>query len=100
MKRNIMEDLREQIDKINEELLILIKRRMQLSKKVAKYKFERNLEIFDSAREIEILNSASKKARAMDLSEGFIREMFQLILKEAKTEQDNFIDGIIAKNKN
>lgn len=55
-------ELRAEIDKIDNELVQLFCRRMQMSAGVADYKRERNLPIYVPAREREILQAMAEKA--------------------------------------
>lgn len=53
---------REEIDKINDEILDLFIKRMNLAAQVADYKKENNLPVMQKDREIEILNHVAKKS--------------------------------------
>ena len=55
-------DYREQIDRIDEELLLLFQKRMEISWQIACYKKEHNLPVMDAAREKEKLGDISEKA--------------------------------------
>lgn len=52
-----MDNLRKQIDQIDENLLSLLKERLKISKKVGIYKKANNLPIYQAKREKEILSS-------------------------------------------
>ena len=51
---------RNDIDKIDNELVELIKKRMEIVKNVAQYKQENSLPVFDKSREREILNRVAE----------------------------------------
>lgn len=51
-----LKDLRNEIDKIDQELVCLIEKRMEIVKKIGKYKKEKNLPILDQNREEEVIN--------------------------------------------
>ena len=57
-----LKPIREEIDKIDEQLSELFVRRMECSKKVAEYKLERGMEVVNRDREEEVLASAAEKA--------------------------------------
>ena len=57
-------ELRNEIDKIDEEMVKLFVRRMGIAAQVAAYKKENNLPIFVPAREEEKLADVAKKAGA------------------------------------
>ena len=54
-----LENIREQIDEIDNQLIALFKQRMEAVTEVAKYKKENNLPVFSRKREREILNRIS-----------------------------------------
>ena len=56
-----LQELRVEIDKIDEELIRLFEQRMDISLKVAEYKRQHNLPVHDPVREQEILDKLSKK---------------------------------------
>lgn len=91
MTFDILEKLREQIDNIDNEIMILIKRRLQTSKKVAEYKFKNEMEVFDEQREMEIIKDKSSRASAMKLDDAFVREIFEILIEESKKEQEKYL---------
>lgn len=54
-----IEDLRQQIDQIDNELLRLFEARMELVQKIADYKRERNLKVLDESREKKVLEKTA-----------------------------------------
>jgi len=62
-----LEKLRTEIDLIDQEMLKLFKKRMELSKQIGNFKKVNNLPIFDEKRESEIL---SKKK--LELNDDFL----------------------------
>ena len=48
-------ECRREIDNIDEELVKLFEKRMNIAINVAKYKIENNMPIFNEAREIEVI---------------------------------------------
>ena len=57
-----LSELRGEIDAIDDQLVDLFCRRMEISAKVAQYKKENNLPVFVPAREREILKKVSEKS--------------------------------------
>ena len=57
-----MQYFREQIDRIDDELIRLFKERMDVSREIARYKKEHGLPVLDAAREKEKLAVVSEKA--------------------------------------
>ena len=57
-----LSEIREQINKIDEQMLSLFLQRMECSEQVAAYKVEHNMPVYNGAREQEILNKISAKS--------------------------------------
>lgn len=55
-----LEEMREQIDKIDAEIIESFKNRMNLSAEIAKYKKENNIPVLDEKREKEKLDGIAK----------------------------------------
>lgn len=83
-KNNSLKDMREEIDNIDNQLILLLKRRMSLAEDVAKYKMDNNLPIEHTSREEDIL----KKAGAN------FNDIYKEIFRESKRiQQDIFQNG-------
>lgn len=80
-----IKELREQIDIIDDELVRLFAKRMDISKQVAEYKKENNLPIHVPAREREILQEVAKKSGA-DLSD-YTRVLYSMIFELSRSYQ-------------
>lgn len=57
-----LKPIREEIDKIDEQLAELFAKRMECSKKVAEYKIEHGMEVVNRDREKEVLDKAAERA--------------------------------------
>ncbi|MFC1898644.1 chorismate synthase [Candidatus Cloacimonadota bacterium] len=78
---------REAIDKIDEDILIAIKRRMEISKLIGKYKQENNLQIENKEREAELLKVLKIKAKELQISDNLVEIIWQAIIEESKKQQ-------------
>lgn len=92
MDSDVLKNYRKQIDRVDKEIIFLIKRRLQLSKKIAKFKLEKELPIQDHNRESEILRNVVSQAKLMEISESFTRRLFELMISESLKEQEKFVD--------
>ena len=84
-----MEELRAQINEVDTELVALFRRRMEIVSKIAEYKAEHGLPIYDPAREEALLKRLSALA-----GEGFeadVRELYAAILAISKRRQREFV---------
>ena len=80
-----IQELRNQIDIIDDELVRLFAKRMDISKQVAEYKKENNLPIHVPAREREILQEVAKKS-GTDLSD-YTRVLYSMIFELSRSYQ-------------
>ena len=83
-------DLRTEIDELDEELLHLLKKRLEIVDKIGKFKLENDVTVFQLDRWIEIVNTRPVLAKKLGISEGFILEVFKSIHKESIRLQSNF----------
>ncbi|EHI74064.1 chorismate mutase [Streptococcus criceti] len=81
-----LEVIRQNIDKIDKELVTLIEKRMNLVSQVAAYKKETGQPIYDQAREEAILDKVAGLVQNKGL-EPFIRATFTDIMKESRAYQ-------------
>ena len=82
-----LNDLREAIDKIDEDILIAIKRRNQISKKIGIWKKENNLPVIDNKREQKLITDLEKKATMWNMNSEIIQSIWKIILRESKKHQ-------------
>lgn len=85
-----LEQIRLRIDKIDDEILGLILKRIEYSKLVAKIKLKENASICDEKREIEILK------RLQNLSNDnfrYISSIFSEILNSSKRIQEEILNN-------
>lgn len=83
-------DLRKEIDKIDDELIPLLLRRMSISEKVAKYKVENSIPVLNEKREQEILQSVGEKCG--DKGE-IIKTVFAATMDASRALQHKIIGG-------
>ena len=87
--RDELDQLRNKIDTIDEELLDKLAQRMHYAKKIGKYKSENNVTILQVNRWDEILNKGIKTAKAIGLSEKFVKSFFNIVHDESITQQQS-----------
>lgn len=75
--------LRKQIDTIDEKLLTVLAKRMQISKEIGTYKKEHNMPILQQGRYNDILENRAKQGKAMDLNPEFVTEIMKSIHEES-----------------
>lgn len=86
-----IQQLRRKIDKIDQEIVALIARRISLVKEIAKVKQKQGLDIFDKEREKEIMNNITLIAKNNCISNKFIKKIFKEILNYSKNLQEGML---------
>ena len=89
-------EYRNQIDLYDENLIQILKKRMEISEKIGAFKAKHNLSILQSVRWGELLLNNLNKAQKENLSEQFALQIFKLIHQESINIQED----ILSKNTN
>ena len=84
-----MQELREQIDRIDTELIRLYGERLETARKIGKYKQENHLPVQDTQRERELLNRVGELAGPEN--ENGVRALFRFLIAQSRTLQ--MLDG-------
>ncbi|MFC1750518.1 chorismate mutase [Pseudomonadota bacterium] len=82
-------DLRNDIDKIDFKIIDLLKKRGDLSVRIANYKKMHGLAILQPEREEKALKKRINYANKSILSSSFIIRLFKVIFLESKKQQKN-----------
>lgn len=82
-----IDDLRQKIDNVDQELLELYGKRMKLAASIGKYKKKNNIAILQSSRWNEILEQSVAKGREKGLSDGFVMQILTAIHQESINHQ-------------
>ena len=83
-----MIEFRKQMDEINDNILNLLAERLEVSKKIGKYKEEDGLPVFDAKREAEIFEKLERDAEEKGLDKKHVLEVFELIIKNSREVQN------------
>ena len=84
-----LEQLREEIDKLDNELVSLFAKRMKIAEAVGKYKTQHGLQPLDNKRWKSVLESRISLGNKVGLSSDFIRSIFKAIHKQSLLIQKN-----------
>ena len=80
-------ELRSQIDKLDDELLELLSRRMRVSRDIGQYKKEHNMPVLQAQRYEELLARRADQAIRMGMDREFMRSVLQAIHEESIRQQ-------------
>lgn len=83
-----LEEIRNEIDAIDEELLSLFIRRMECSRRVAQYKYDNGLPIFNAQREEQILDKVESAAGDYGSS---ARQLYTSIIQLSRSLQHDML---------
>ena len=78
-----LEELRAVIDGIDDELVRILSRRMQIVSEIGKYKKENSITILQLKRWSEIINDRMIKADQMSLNKDFLEQILKIIHDES-----------------
>ena len=78
-------ELRNEIDRVDSELLPLFLKRMEISGKIAEYKKANDLPVYNEAREKEILSEIAEKSGDMS---SYATRFYSEILKISRSYQE------------
>lgn len=76
-------ELRKEIDAVDEQLLLLISRRVSIAREIGQWKREHDEPIIQAQRYQEVLNHYLELGTAKGLSDDLIRTVFEALHKES-----------------
>lgn len=84
----ILEEIRREIDKIDSDLIQLIKKRLELAVMARNIKIKNNQGLIDLKREKEILIKVTDRCKLLNLNNGKILKIFKLIIQISRDKQE------------
>ena len=87
-----LSELRLQIDEIDNKIIEILAKRMRVSREIAQYKKEHDMPVLQAGRYDEILTRRSQQGAQLDMSEEFIKEVFEAIHGESVRHQMQYIN--------
>lgn len=89
---NALTHLREQINQLDDELLLIIGQRMKLADQIGEYKRDNNITILQTNRWNEILERAYSKGEQLGLSKEFIIRYYDAVHLESINHQNKIMN--------
>ncbi len=80
--------LRKEIDRIDNNIIELLSKRKGIVKKIADIKRQENKSIIDKEREQEIIHRLKKLSKEKGLDENFIGSVYGIIIDNSRNEQE------------
>ena len=84
-----LEKLRSEISEVDNQILKLVKQRLEYARKIGEIKRKHGLPIVDSNAEKGVRERASKWSREFDLNQDFTIKLVNLLIAEAVRVQEN-----------
>lgn len=85
-----LEIIRNNINKIDRQIITLLVKRFIYVQKIGVLKKNRKLSIVDKKRESEILKNINNEAKKNRLNRNFVNKVFDLIIKQSKKVQKKY----------
>lgn len=82
-----LQNLREQIDRVDTELVELYKRRMDIAREIGKYKKEHSMPVVQESRYDDLIKSRVAAAVQMGMAPDFMKTVLQAIHEESVRQQ-------------
>ena len=87
-----LSELRREIDKLDNQLLSLLSKRMRVSREIGQYKKEHDMPVLQAQRYDEILNLRGAQAAELDLDAEFVKTILRAIHEESVHVQMRLIN--------
>ncbi|MBQ0089796.1 MAG: bifunctional 3-deoxy-7-phosphoheptulonate synthase/chorismate mutase type II [Prevotellaceae bacterium] len=87
----LLKELRYKIDNLDDDIVKLLSKRMQISREIAVFKKEHNMTVFQAERYNGMLNRHIAQSESNKLSEKFIKTLFEAVHEESIQQQINLI---------
>ena len=87
-----IEELRSDIDEINERLLELIAERQDVSLAIGALKAEQGLPLYSHEREAQLLEKFRADAIRYDLDPDYVEELMNVVLRHSRAAQRKRVD--------
>lgn len=90
--RDPLQEYRSEIDRIDRELVQLFCRRMDAAEKIAAYKAEKALPVFDAKREAELLEKVRTAAGGEHAKDAL--QLYRTILSLSRSRQEQILSSL------
>ncbi len=97
MERLGIPTLRDEIDRIDRDLIKLVARRLQSSIEIARIKSRKGLEMRSPDREAELIDEARDDAAGLGVDPGYVETLMTVVLDHSRAAQNAAIDADAAE---
>jgi chorismate mutase len=89
---------RKLLDKIDNEIVSLLAKRLEVAKKIGEYKFKHGIEIFQPNREEVIKERLAKFSAEHDIDSHFLSTIWNYLMSESIKAQEKVFEEMKSKN--
>lgn len=82
-----LEELRERIDRLDDELLEVLAKRMRVSREIGHYKYEHGMPVLQKERYNDLMQRRVEMGRELELDETFVKNILSVIHEESVRQQ-------------
>ncbi|MFV1970088.1 MAG: chorismate mutase [Acidimicrobiia bacterium] len=87
MPQDRIDELRQEIDEINQRLLALIAERQGVSVAIGALKVAHGLPLYSEEREAELLETFRQDAERLDIDPDYVEELMRVVLEHSRAAQ-------------
>ena len=87
-KKDTMSYYRKQIDTLDKQIIDLLGERMKAARAIGTYKLDHQIGVVQSARFEEVLQHAIERGKGQELSEEFVKALYNDVHKESIRQQE------------
>lgn len=87
-RKDTMTYYRAQIDTLDKQIIDLLGQRMKAARAIGIYKMDHQIQVVQSARFEEVLRGAIRRGKEQQLSEEFVRALYNDVHKESVHQQE------------
>ena len=94
---NKLDELRSNIDRIDNYLLELLSERMDIAKQIGEYKRDNDVTVLQTSRWDEVVKDRIERGASKELTSTFVQQMFAAIHQESIRKQESIMNTIGSK---
>jgi 3-deoxy-D-arabino-heptulosonate 7-phosphate (DAHP) synthase len=97
VNQQILNELREQIDQIDDDLLLLLSKRMKISAQIGEHKKAHNITVLQIDRWKKILSEHIESGKSLGLDPAVVTNLFEIIHQASIEKQTDILDDSFEK---
>jgi chorismate mutase len=87
-----LEELRNEVDAIDEELVRLIAKRLRIVREIARFKVENGIKLLDTQREFKVVEKVKRLSQELGVDPEYIETIFKIIMLLCLREEVRYVE--------